>query len=93
VCAKNGLIRVSCFALARRNFDEALKALGTMENFNFPPVSTWLCFTDQVLHGVLSGQYMLEQTFYLPVQAMHDPEKSPLRILEEITRRSLAEVS
>ena len=73
--------------------DDAYQAQGTAENFNFPPGSTWLCFTDQVLHGVLSGQYMLEQTFYLPVQAMHDPEKSPLRILEEITRRSLAEVS
>jgi 3-deoxy-D-manno-oct-2-ulosonic acid (Kdo) hydroxylase len=62
---------------------------GTAEKFNFPSGSTWLCFTDQVLHGVLSGQYMLEQTFYLPVPAMHKPDISPLRVLEKITERNL----
>ena len=69
--------------------DDDYQKHGTAENFNFPPGSTWLCFTDQVLHGVLSGQYMLEQTFYLPVEAMHEPDKSPLRILEKITRQNL----
>jgi hypothetical protein len=50
----------------------------------FPPMSTWLCFTDSVPHAVLSGQYALEQTFIVPAQAMVAPEKSPLRVLEKI---------
>ena len=33
---------------------------------------------------------MLEQTFYLPVAAMADPAKSPLRVLEKMEGRVLA---
>jgi hypothetical protein len=33
----------------------------------FQPGSTWICFSDQASHAVLSGQFMLEQTFFLPV--------------------------
>jgi hypothetical protein len=32
---------------------------------------------------------MLEQTFYLPVAAMAEENKSPLRILEKLTKRTL----
>ena len=52
--------------------------------------STWLAFTDQVSHAAMSGQYQLEQTFLLPVAAMQDPERSPLRILERLKGRRLA---
>lgn len=45
---------------------------------DFPSQSTWMVFTDQVSHAALGGQYLLEQTFYLPVSAMQDPELSPL---------------
>ena len=38
----------------------------------------------------MAGQYQLEQTFLLPVDAMREPERSPLRILERIKRRRLA---
>lgn len=48
----------------------------------FPPNSSWIVMTDHVSHAALSGQYALEQTFYLPVQAMKFPELSPLRVLE-----------
>ncbi len=41
--------------------------------------STWVVFTDHVSHAALSGQFLLEQTFYLPVDAMLDAEQSPLR--------------
>jgi hypothetical protein len=47
--------------------------------FDFPAQSTWIVFTDQVSHAALSGQYLLEQTFYLPVEAMSEPELSPLK--------------
>lgn len=46
---------------------------------DFPPQSTWLVFTDQVSHAALSGQFLLEQTFYLPVEAMQTPELSPFQ--------------
>ena len=56
----------------------------------FAPGTTWLCFTDQVLHAALAGHAALEQTFYLPVAAMAQPETSPLRVLERISGRKLA---
>ena len=62
---------------------------GFHERFDFPPGSTWICFTDQVLHAALRGHYLLEQTFLLPVDAMGHPERSPLRTLERLTGRTL----
>jgi 3-deoxy-D-manno-oct-2-ulosonic acid (Kdo) hydroxylase len=57
--------------------------------FDFPAGSTWMAFTDQVSHAAMSGQYQLEQTFLLPVEAMRSPEQSPLRILERLVGRAL----
>ena len=54
----------------------------------FPPDTSWLCFTDKVLHAALGGQFVLEQTFHLPLEAMADPARSPLRTLERITGRN-----
>lgn len=55
----------------------------TKTRIEFPAQSTWLVFTDQVSHAALGGQYLLEQTFYLPVSAMDNPEMSPLRHWEK----------
>ncbi len=55
----------------------------------FAAGSTWMCFTDQVLHAALSGHCALEQTFHLPVASMTYPERSPLRILEKLAGRPL----
>jgi len=55
----------------------------------FPPGTSWLCYTDQVLHAALAGQYALEQTFHLDIDQMVDPSRSPLRVLERITGRAL----
>ena len=49
------------------------------QRIEFPASSTWIVFTDQVSHAALSGQFLLEQTFYLPVEAMIEPNFSPLR--------------
>jgi hypothetical protein len=51
---------------------------------SFPAGATWVAFTDQSPHGVLKGHCALEQTFYMPVEALHDPASSPLRILERL---------
>jgi hypothetical protein len=56
----------------------------------FPPGSTWLCYTDSVPHSVLSGQYALEQTFIIPLEAMVTPHKAPIRVLEKIAGMPLA---
>lgn len=56
----------------------------------FAPGSTWMVFTDQVLHAAMSGQYLFEQTFHLPVAAQRRPDLSPLRTLERLTGRALA---
>jgi hypothetical protein len=56
---------------------------------DFPAGSTWIAFTDRVSHAAMAGQYQLEQTFLLPVDAMQQPERSPLRILERIKKRAL----
>ncbi|VVM04332.1 hypothetical protein MAMT_00027 [Methylacidimicrobium tartarophylax] len=59
------------------------------EAFAFPPGSTWMCFTDQALHAVDSGQHLLEQTFHLPRASLRHPERSPLTVLEDIVGRPL----
>lgn len=55
----------------------------------FPAPSVWICFSDQTAHAALSGQYLLEQTLHLPVAAMIQPARSPLRILERLAGKSL----
>jgi hypothetical protein len=59
------------------------------QEVSFPSGSTWIVMTDKVSHAALSGQFMLEQTFYLAPEAMQSPEKSPLHILERLTGKRL----
>jgi len=56
---------------------------------SFAARSVWICFSDQVAHAAMSGQFMLEQTLHLPVQALYDPASSPLYTLERLTGRAL----
>ena len=56
----------------------------------FAPGSSWIAFTDTVSHAVLSGQFALEQTFFVPVSSTIAPHQSPLRILESLARGPLA---
>jgi|SRR5271166_1107932 len=58
--------------------------------FEFPAGSTWLTFTDQVLHAAMRGQYQLEQTFLVAVANLRNESGSPLRVLERLARRKLA---
>jgi hypothetical protein len=37
----------------------------------------------------MAGQFMLEQTFLLPVSAMKNPRQSPLKMLETLLRKPL----
>ena len=69
--------------------DAAYQAGAPQTAFDFPAGSSWMAFTDQVSHAAMAGQYQLEQTFLLPVEAMRAPEASPLRVLERLVGRQL----
>jgi hypothetical protein len=59
------------------------------QRIEFPAGSTWIVFSDQVLHAALSGQFMLEQTWRLPVAAIGNPDTAPLRVLERLVGHAL----
>ncbi len=59
------------------------------EQLEFPPASTWLVFTDCVPHAALAGQFAMEQTFIIPVEALVVPEISPIRVLEKMAGKPM----
>lgn len=60
--------------------------------FEFPANSSWIVYSDQVLHAVLSGQYMMEQTLYLPKDKLYYPEASPQKVIEQILNRNISTI-
>lgn len=73
----------------RMKADKAYQKNVEQYEVHFPPGSTWIVFTDQASHAALSGQHVLEQTYYLPVEGLDNPETSPLRILERFYGKKL----
>jgi hypothetical protein len=65
-------------------YDENYQENVEKQTIEFPSESTWIVFTDQVSHAALGGQHLLEQTFYVPVEAMRDKSLSPLHRLQNI---------
>jgi len=59
------------------------------QRVDFAPGTTWVVYSDQVLHAAMGGQHMMEQTFYLDVEDLQRPETSPLRQLERLLNRPL----
>jgi hypothetical protein len=68
--------------------DEYQRTVGQVP-VQFQPGTTWVCYADSVSHAALSGQHQFEQTIYIPLTAMRDGGKSPLRILERLLERPL----
>lgn len=64
--------------------DDVYQARVKKVQIDFPAQSSWIVFTDHVSHAALSGQYLLEQTFYLPVDNMANPDLSPLNQWKKI---------
>ena len=60
------------------------------KHMEFPPGSCWIVYTDTVPHAVLSGQYALEQTYIVPLDAMVTPQVAPIRVLEQMCGKALA---
>ncbi|WP_432720844.1 Kdo hydroxylase family protein [Jeongeupia wiesaeckerbachi] len=59
------------------------------ERVEFASGGGWICFSDQASHAAMGGQYMLEQTFFLPIDGMSDQARSPLAILQRLTGKAL----
>ena len=69
--------------------DGEFQRTGRLQTSAFPPGSTWISFTDQVVHAVVSGQYALEQTCIVPLSALTLPDLAPVNVLERIAARPL----
>lgn len=63
---------------------------GAKTRLEFPPLATWLVYTDGVPHAVLSGQHALEQTFIISRAGLVTPQAAPISILEKLCGRPLA---
>lgn len=59
------------------------------EEILFPAGSSWAVFTDQVSHAAMSGQHVLEQTYYLPPGGLKHPEAAPLAVLESYYKKRM----
>lgn len=70
-------------------FDTASKRDCPKQTVDFQPGTTWMVFTDQVVHAALSGQHALEQTSTLDIEGMVNYETSPLRVLERLKGKKL----
>ena len=73
----------------RMKQNENYQRIAPQQRIALPPASTWIVFSDQVSHAAMSGQHMLEQTFHLPVAALHEREATPLGVLERLRGRRL----
>lgn len=60
------------------------------DRWEFPPNTTWICFTDTTSHSCISGQYALEQTFIVRRGSLVAPDRSPLAVLEKMAGFPLA---
>jgi len=72
--------------------DERYQQDGEQWRAPFPAGSCWVCYSDQAVHAVMSGQHMMEQTLYLPPGREADPSASPLQILTRLMGRPLVGV-
>jgi len=73
----------------RAKADAGFQSASPQQRVDFAPGTTWVCFSDQVLHAAMGGQHMLEQTFYLGAGDLAHPASAPLAILERLTGRAL----
>ncbi len=80
------------FMLNMHNFlkeNEEFQKNCPKDAWEFPPNSCWAVYTDLVSHAALSGQYALEQTFLIPHKALLFPDRSPVSILERLSKRNM----
>lgn len=73
----------------RAKADAEFQRSSPQAGVSFAPGSTWVVYSDQVLHAAMGGQHMMEQTFYLDAACLQRPASSPLHTLERLLGRDL----
>jgi hypothetical protein len=73
----------------RAKADLAWQQNGPQQAVDFAPGTTWVVYSDQVMHAAMAGQFMMEQTFTLPPERQLDPQTSPLHVLERLAGQPL----
>jgi hypothetical protein len=72
--------------------NEGFQAQAARRMWTFPPGSMWVLFADGVAHAHLRGRYVLEHSFFVPVDLLERPSESPLAVLaasgNRLTRRA-----
>ncbi len=63
--------------------NEEFQQKSGQSNWDFPPGSSWMVYTDLVPHAALSGRYALEQTFIVDRSVMVLPDEAPISVLEK----------
>jgi 3-deoxy-D-manno-oct-2-ulosonic acid (Kdo) hydroxylase len=64
--------------------DDDFQAKTLQATIFLPAGSSWMVYTDSVLHAAMAGQHLFEQTFLLRPDDMLSPELSPVRTLERL---------
>lgn len=61
--------------------NERFQAQAVRRMWTFPPGAMWLLFADGVAHAHLRGRYVLEHSYFVPVELLHRPAGAPLELL------------
>jgi hypothetical protein len=69
--------------------DAAYQRNAPQQSVDFAPGTTWVVYSDQVLHAAMGGQFMIEQTFYLEPSALRNPASAPVAVLQRLLGRPL----
>jgi hypothetical protein len=69
--------------------DAAYQRDAPQQAIDFAPGTTWVVYSDQVLHAAMGGQFMMEQTFYLEPAALATPATAPVAVLQRLLGRPL----
>jgi hypothetical protein len=69
--------------------DAAYQRSAPQQAIDFAPGTTWVVYSDQVLHAATGGQFMMEQTFYLEPADLAAPGSAPVAVLERLLGRPL----
>jgi hypothetical protein len=69
--------------------DAAYQRDAPQQPVDFAPGTTWVVYSDQVLHAAMGGQFLIEQTFYLEPRALKNPASAPVAVLQRLLGRPL----
>jgi hypothetical protein len=69
--------------------DAAYQRDAPQRSVDFAAGTTWVVYSDQVLHAAMGGQFLIEQTYYLDPSALKNPASAPVAVLQRLLGRPL----